>query len=484
MAKILVVDDEAGMRRILDVNLRRDGHVVVQAQGCLEALDLLKRDDFDVVLTDQKMPDGSGLEVLHAALEDDPTTSVIFLTAVATLELAVESMRDGAFDFLTKPFVPDVVRAAIRRAAERTALLRENAVLKTTVRKLEGADDILGHSACVRAVRDLISRVAPTNTTVLITGETGTGKELVARAVHRNSLRAGKPFIAINCAAVTESLLESELFGHERGAFTGADKSRAGLFEAADEGTLFLDEVAEMSPAAQAKLLRVLADGEIQRVGSTATRRVDVRVLAATHRDLKDRVKKALFREDLYYRLAVLPIELAPLRERPEDIGEICRSLCLRIAEEMKTPARQLSPAALEKLSRYAFPGNVRELRNLLERALILGKSPELEPEDFILEAPHPVLQASSAHAEVEALAAQLPADLDLRETMMRMEKSLIARALELAKGVQAEAARRLGLSRSDLGYKVGKYSLTGWVGEKATNSAADRQSSVPPVLP
>jgi len=249
MAKVLIVDDEPGMRRILTVNLHRDSHVVVEASGATEAVALMGQEDFDVVVTDHKMPDGSGLDVLRAAQEDDPTTSVIFLTAVGTLELAVESMRQGAFDFLTKPFIPDVVRAAIRRASQHTALLRENAVLKKEMRKLEGADDILGHCPEVQAVRDIVARVAGTNSTVLITGETGTGKELVARAIHRNSLRAHKPFIAINCAAVTETLLESELFGHERGAFTGADRARGGLFEAAHEGTLFLDEVAEMSAA-------------------------------------------------------------------------------------------------------------------------------------------------------------------------------------------------------------------------------------------
>ena len=383
MAKILIVDDEQGMRRILNVNLRRDSHVVVEASGAMEALALIKREDFDVILTDQKMPDGSGLDVIQAAHDDDPTTSVIFLTAVGTLELAVESMRRGAFDFLSKPFDPDVVRATVHRASERTALLRENAVLKTTVRKLEGADDIRGSGPAICTVRDFIARVAPTNSTVLITGETGTGKELVARAIHRNSSRSGKPFIAINCAAVTETLLESELFGHERGAFTGADRSSPGLFEAAHEGTVFLDEVAEMSPAAQAKLLRVLADGEIQRVGSAVTRRVDVRVLAATHRNLEERVKDGRFRQDLYYRLAVVPVNLPPLRERPEDIVELCESLILRIAAEMKIRGKRLTPAAIEKLCGYPFPGNIRELRNLLERALILGKSAELQPEDF-----------------------------------------------------------------------------------------------------
>lgn len=461
MGRVLIVDDEPGMRRILVTNLRRDGHVAVEASGASEAKALLVKDEYDVVLTDQKMPDGSGLDVLNAAHEDDSTTSVIFLTAVGTLELAVESMRQGAFDFLTKPFVPDVVRSAVNRACERTALLRENAVLRTTVKKLEGTDEILGNSPGIRAAREMVARVAPTNSTVLITGETGTGKELVARAIHRNSARARNPFIAINCAAVTESLLESELFGHEKGAFTGADKARAGLFEAAHEGTLFLDEVAEMSPAAQAKLLRVLADGEIQRVGSTATRRVDVRVLAATHRNLQEYVQKGKFREDLYYRLAVLLIHLPPLRERKEDLGDLCRMLSVRIAADIKVKARPLSAAAEARLVGYAFPGNVRELRNLLERALILGQGMELQPEDFPLQpAVAPASPSLDRRLSVEDMAAQLPPHLDLRETLMRFERALILRALDSADGVQAEAARRLGVSRSDLGYKVGKYSI------------------------
>jgi DNA-binding NtrC family response regulator len=462
MAKVLIVDDEPGIRRILAVNLRRDSHVVVEAPGATEAIRLLGAQEFDVVVADQKMPDGSGLDVLRAAQEDDPTTSVIFLTAVGTLELAVESMRQGAFDFLTKPFAPDVVRAAIRRASEHTALVRENAVLKKQMRKLEGADDILGNSSAIRAVRDVVARVAGTNSTVLITGETGTGKELVARAVHRNSQRAHKPFIAINCAAVSETLLESELFGHERGAFTGADKARGGLFEAAHEGTLFLDEVGEMSAAAQAKLLRVLASGEIQRVGSTATRKVDVRVLAATHRDLAVRVREGLFREDLYYRLAVVPVHLPPLREREDDLDELATTLCLKIAEEMKVPARPISADALAKLKTYGFPGNIRELRNLLERALILGQHEQLQPEDFHLHAPLAATRKLEGELTIEELAALLPKRLDLREVMARFERSLLERALELTNGVQAEAARHLEISRSDLGYKVTKYALTG----------------------
>ena len=461
MAKVLIVDDEPGMRRILTVNLRRDSHVVVEASGAIEALALMDREDFDVVVTDHKMPAGSGLDVLRAVQDDDPTTSVIFLTAVGTLELAVESMRQGAFDFITKPFIPDVVRAAIRRASQHTSLLRENAVLKKEMRKLEGADDILGHCPEIQAVRDIIARVAGTSTTVMVTGETGTGKELVARAIHRNSQRAHKPFIALNCAAVTETLLESELFGHERGAFTGADKARSGLFEAAHEGTLFLDEVAEMSAAAQAKLLRVLASGEIQRVGSTATRKVDVRVLTATHRDLQERIRGGLFREDLYYRLAVVPVHLPPLRERGDDLVELCANLCLHIAEEMKVPSRPISAEALAKLKTYAFPGNIRELRNLLERALILGQHPELQPQDFHLQAFAAPARSTDGELAVEQLAAMLPKRLDLREVMARFERSLLERALEMTNGVQAEAARYLEISRSDLGYKVTKYALS-----------------------
>jgi two-component system response regulator HydG len=459
MSNVLIVDDEPSMRRIVKANLRQGSHIVVEASSPSEAISLLVKEDFDVVLTDQKMPGGSGLDVLRAVQESDPTTSVIFLTAVGTVELAVESMRQGAFDFLTKPYVLDVMLATIRRACERTALLRENAVLRTTVRKLEGADEIIGESKGIRAVREMISRVAQANSTVLITGETGTGKELVARAIHRTSPRANRPFIAINCAAVTETLLESELFGHERGAFTGADKARNGLFEAAHEGTLFLDEVAETSPAAQAKLLRVLANGEIQRVGSTTPRKVDVRVLAATHRDLHARVHAGQFREDLYYRLAVVPIQLPPLRERKEDIEVLCQMLCTRIAKEMKVPGKPLSPGAVARLRSYAFPGNIRELANLLERALILGQHAELQPEDFPLQAGGPPASRVGTEVTIEQIALQLPEQLDLREALAKLERSLIERALNASGGVQAEAARRLGLSRSDFGYKVGKYS-------------------------
>ncbi len=472
MGKVLIVDDEPSMRRILAANLRLDSHIVVEAAGALDATAILAREDFDVVLTDQKMPDGNGLDVLQAAKQGDPTTSVIFLTAVGTLELAVESMKEGAFDFLTKPFVPDAVRAAVKRACEHSALLRENAVLRTAVLQMEGSDEIFGESEGIRAVRETIALVAPKDTTVLITGDTGTGKELVARAVHRNSRRAQRAFIAINCASVSETLIESELFGHERGAFTGAEKTRIGLFESADGGTLFLDEAGELSAAAQAKLLRVLADGEIQRVGSTKTRHVDVRVVAATHRNLMDCVRAGSFREDLYYRLAVVPIHLPPLRDRLEDIPGLCDILSARIAREAKIPQRRLSEAAIAKLTQYHFPGNIRELRNLLERAHILGQHPQLQPEDFPLSIASAEGPKTEARMDAGQLAARLPEHLDLRETLARIELALIERALTATDGVQAEAARRLNLSRSDLGYKVGKYALHDkGMGDESTES-------------
>lgn len=456
MGRLLIVDDEPNLRRVLSADLRLDGHTVEEANGVNAAFPLLADREFDVVITDQKMPDGDGLKVLSTAHENDSSLAVIFLTAVPTIELAVESMRQGAFDFITKPFNPEVVRATVRRACERTSLLRENRLLKSTVGTLQGGDTIFGNSAGIGQVREQIARVAPTDATVLIVGETGTGKELVARAIHRNSRRSQKPLVAVNCAAFTETLLEAELFGHERGAFTGADRSRQGLFEAANGGTLFLDEAGEMSASAQAKLLRVLVDGKLLRVGSTQPRTVDVRVLAATHRNLEERVEQGLFRQDLYYRLAVVPIRIPPLRERKEDIPGLCDVLSAQIAKDLKVRPKRMSPEALRKILTYAFPGNIRELRNILERAHILGLGDEIAADELPVDAttrselPHQV--------ELQEWVRSLPLSLDLRNTLTEIEKSLIERALQRANGVQAEAARMLGLSRSDMGYKVAKY--------------------------
>jgi DNA-binding NtrC family response regulator len=462
MARILLVDDEPNMRRILASNLRQDKHEIWEASGVEEARRSLAANDYDVVFTDQKMPDGEGLAVLATAHEADATLSVIFLTAVASIELAVESMRHGAFDFLTKPFQPDVVRATARRAAERTRLLRENELLKDAVVRLEGTSEIYGESAAIREVREKIARVAPTNATVLITGETGTGKELVALAIHRNSPRASKPFVAVNCAAFTETLLESELFGHEKGAFTGADRTRQGLFEAAHEGTLFLDEAGEMSPAAQAKLLRILTDGQLLRVGSTRPRTVDVRVLVATHRNLEQRVREGTFREDLFYRLAVVPIHLAPLRSRREDIPGLCEIISRQVALELKLPTRTISPQAVEALQGYAFPGNVRELKNLLERAYILSEQGEIGVQDFPV--PQGAAMAAAAHGNshgvIQRAASSAGDSFDLTALLEQAEKELIVRTLSATGGAQAEAARRMGLSRSALAYKLNKYGI------------------------
>ena len=447
------------MRRILASNLRLDQHQIWEAGGVEEALHSLAANDFDVVITDQKMPDGDGLTVLASAQENDPTLAVILLTAVATIELAVDSMRKGAFDFLTKPFQPEVVRATVRRACERTRLFRENILLKDAVVRLEGTSEIYGDSPAVLEVRDRIARVAPTHATVLITGETGTGKELVALAIHRNSPRATKPFVAVNCAAFTETLLESELFGHEKGAFTGADRQRLGLFEAAHEGTLFLDEAGEMSLAAQAKLLRVLTDGQVLRVGSTRPRRVDVRVLVATHRNLEQRVKEGTFREDLFYRLAVVPIHIPPLRDRRDDISGLSDVFCHQVATELKMPRRRLTPEALEKLQEYRFPGNLRELRNLIERAYILTSNQEIGADDLPL-AQKEAVPANGNGSLPAGLSIPFAPSFDLTGVLESAEKELIVRTLNSTNGAQAEAARRMGLSRSALAYKLTKYGI------------------------
>ena len=459
MGRVLLVDDEPNMRRILASNLRQDQHQIWEAGGVAEAQKILAANDFDVVITDQKMPDGDGLTVLGSAHENDPTLPVILLTAVASIELAVESMRKGAFDFLTKPFQPEVVSATVQRACERTRLLRENILLKDAVIRLEGASEIYGQSSAMQDVRERIARVAPTPATVLITGETGTGKEVVARAIHRNSPRAPKPFVAVNCAAFTETLLETELFGHEKGAFTGADRQRQGLFEAAHEGTLFLDEAGEMSLAAQAKLLRVLTDGQLLRVGSTRPRRVDVRVLVATHRNLEQRVKEGLFREDLFYRLAVVPIHLPPLRERREDIAGLSGMFCHQVGTELKIPQREMTREALEKLQQYRFPGNLRELKNLIERAYILGSGPQIGPDDLPL-GRHEEVKNGNGSVHAGQLAFPLADSFDLTGVLEKAEKELILRTLTSTRGAQAEAARRMGLSRSALAYKLNKYGI------------------------
>src|SRR5580704_4333089 len=463
MGKILIVDDEPHLRRILTSNLNHGGHEVIEASGVSEARRALTEGRFDAVITDQKMGDGEGLDVLAAAHETDCALSVVFLTAFATIELAVESMRRGSFDFITKPFVPEVLLASAGRAVEHTRLLRENGMLRDAVLRLEGSAEITGRSAAIGELRQKIARVALTNVTVLISGETGTGKELVARAVHNSSGRASKPLVAVNCAAFTDTLLESELFGHERGAFTGADRAREGLFEAAHEGTLFLDEAAEMSLPAQAKLLRVLTDGLVTRVGSTKPRYTDVRLLAATNRDLKRRVQEGRFREDLYYRLAVVPLTVPALRDHRDDIPELCALFLAQAVRDLKTSPRRISTEAIGVLLSYNFPGNIRELRNLIERACILSGQEEIIPENFPVSTPRSlngVMTRSSAELTPDQLAEMIPATHSLRDFLASLEKAVIQRALITTDGAQAEVARRLGMSRSDLSYKLGKHRI------------------------
>jgi len=457
MARVLIVEDEPNMRKVLSANLRQDGHVLVEAATVKEGLRAVNGNDFEVVLLDQKLPDGEGSEVFKAIQQSEPSTAVVMLTAYGTVELAVGAMRSGAFDFLTKPFSSDNLRAVVHRAAEWSLLQRENHLLRNTVDRLEGQSEIRGTSTSVAKLRELISRVGPTDATVLITGETGTGKELVARAIHRNSTRANKPLISVNCAAFSETLLESELFGHERGAFTGADRTRHGLFEAAHQGTLFLDEAGEMSAAAQAKLLRVLAEGKITRVGSTVARDVDVRVLTATHRDLRKEVQEGRFRQDLYYRLAIVPIAVPPLRERITDIPEIAEYLLREITSDLKTTKRTLHPDALQQLMSYSFPGNVRELRNLLERACILTSGQEI----LWFDLPEVLQDETGAESGPPVFnGASLPEEFHLRSTLASWERTIIEQTLTKTNGSKTEAARRLGLSKSDLSYKLSKYGL------------------------
>ncbi|PYX84023.1 MAG: hypothetical protein DMG70_08140 [Acidobacteria bacterium] len=465
MGRILIVDDEPNMRQTVASNLRQDGHEISEAVSVDEARSNLLANDFDAVLTRQPMPDGEGLTVLDAARENDPSLSVVLLTAVASLELAVEGLGQGAFDFLTMPFQLEVLRATARRACEHTALRRKNLLLTETVARLEGGAELYGEGPAVREVREKIARIAPTNAPVLITGETGTGKELVARAIHRNSPRASRPFLALNCAASAETLLENELFAHQKGAFAGAGRASQGLVEAANEGTLFLDEAGEISPATQAKLLCIIAEGRLPRVGSAKPRVVNVRVLVATRRDLPQRVRDGLFREDLYYRLAAEPIHVPPLRERLEDIPGLCDWLSRQVATELRLPVRAISGEAVDNLKRYHFPGNVRELKNLIERAYILSRNQEIGPEDFPL-AQGVALGANpgvnSGRAVDVVRMEKLPQPFDLSAFLDQTEKDLIVRTLASTGGAQAEAARRLGLSRSALAYKLTKYGIRG----------------------
>jgi two-component system, NtrC family, response regulator PilR len=450
--KILVVDDEPGIRQMLQILFRREGFEVVCAPGFRAALEAVERSPqpFPVVLTDLSMPDGSGLDVIAAAKRRNPSTEVILITAHSTLENAISAMRSGAYDFVTKPFQPTELAALVEKALEKQELVLENQRLRAQVTGVES--ELIGRSAAMRQVLDLVERIAPTRTTVLITGESGTGKERVARALHRASERSDKPFLVVNCGALPEALMESELFGHEKGAFTGAAAKHRGLFRDADGGTVMLDEVGELPASLQVKLLRVLQERVVRPVGATGELPVDVRLIAATNRDIESDVAEGTFRQDLYYRLNVIRLVLPPLRERRDDIPLLAERFLRRFAAEMGKDVVGLTPDALRALERYAFPGNVRELENVVERAVALAGSRAIGLGDL------PPDVSGAAGAPGSALLTLPESGLDLDEVIHEAERRLLLAALERTGGVRTAAAKLLGITFRSLRYRLAKH--------------------------
>ncbi|HLU25555.1 MAG TPA: sigma-54 dependent transcriptional regulator [Longimicrobiales bacterium] len=449
MARILVVDDEEGIRRVLRQLLEYEGHEVRVAGGGAEALEIFAEMRPDLTFLDVKMARMDGLEVLGRMRELDPTAVVVMISGHGTIETAVEATRRGAYDFLEKPLDTDRILLTIRNALRHRGLAEENARLRG---QIESRYEIVGSSFAIRAVLDRIEKVGPTDARVLITGENGTGKELVARALHRLSTRADGPFVEVNCAAIPAELIESELFGHVKGSFTGAHADRAGKFEQANGGTLFLDEVGDMSLAAQAKVLRALQEGVVTRVGGERPLRVDVRVIAATNKDLEREIEAGRFREDLYFRLNVVPIHVPPLRERREDIPMLIWHFVDLAVQQQRLPPRTFTPEAIERLTRLDWPGNVRELRNTVERLLILGRGPEITAADVDRLVAGP--QAAGT----------LPADLLSARTFAdfkdRAERAFILAKLREFEWNVSETARAIEMPRSNLYKKIEKYGL------------------------
>jgi len=449
--QVLIVDDEPLIRWSLAERLRGDGYGIIEAGTAAEAI---QRADHgvDLVLLDYRLPDEDGIVVLRHVREVDPDTLVIMLTAHKNVETVVEAMRAGAFDYATKPFDLDDVALRVARAMETTRLRRELRTLRASLSKPFGIDSIIGESDVMQRVKSLVRKVASSpGSTVLITGDSGTGKDLVAKVIHYCSSRAGHPFLNITCSALPEALLESEMFGHERGAFTDARQQKRGLIEQADEGTVFLDEIAEMAPALQAKLLRVLEDKAFRRVGGQSDVHVDVRVIAATNQDLEEAVKKGSFREDLYYRLNVLRVEMPSVRMRGDDISLLAQHFVETYSQEFHRPIRGLSRATESAFRSYHWPGNVRELRNLIERAVLLSEREVLEPSDF------DTLRPDRARSGSGNGVFDLPAEGIHLETV---EKSFVVQALERTGGNQTKAAALLGLHRDQIRYRVEKFGL------------------------
>lgn len=457
MHTILIVDDEPNYQIVLAELLKDEGYEVFTADSGKAGLPIVYSTDLDMVISDMKMPGMDGIEFLAKIKEYNRELPVILITAYAEVEKAVEAMRLGAFTYLAKPFSNQQLLASVTKAVEHYGLVREIRRLRAEATPRSGFGGMIGKSPSMRAVYQLIEKVAPTPSSVLITGESGTGKELVARAIHNLSPRKDAPFISVNCAALSEHLLESELFGHEKGAFTDAVVMRKGRFELADTGTLFLDEIGEMPPQLQAKLLRVLQDKSFERVGGSVTQNVDVRILAATNKDLKDEVDKAHFREDLYYRLNVIHIHLTPLRERVDDIPPLVTHFIEKNSRNLGKEL-DLSPEALRLLVSLPWEGNVRELENTIERAAILCNGNRIEPEDVQPDSSE-LVSAQEWSTGLE-LSQFIPDNLSLAEVLNGIEEKLVRKALDDNFYVQARAAEQLGITKSLLQYKMKKYNL------------------------
>jgi two-component system response regulator PilR (NtrC family) len=455
--KILIVDDERSMREVLSIMLKRAGYAVSVAADGEEAVAQIGKEIFDLVITDLKMPKVGGLEVLKAVKESSPETVVLVITAFASTESAVEAMKRGAYDYLTKPFQVDEVQLIIRNALEKRRLTTENILLKREMASQSSFAQLIGQSEAMQKVFEMVRRVADSRSNVLICGESGTGKELVARAIHYNSARSRMPFVSVNCSALPEPLLESELFGHMKGSFTGAVANKAGLFEVANGGTIFLDEIGETTPATQVKLLRVIQEREFRRVGGIKSVQVDVRIVAATNKDLEKAVAEGSFREDLYYRLDVIPIQLPPLRLRTGDIPLLAQHFLERFSKASGRPVPTLSQEAMHALLEHEWRGNVRELENLIERVVAFASGSVISDEEI----------RGWLHRPPTAPPSAMPTDLppeglDLEELINRIEKELLLKALERARWVKKKAAKLLKLNARSFRYRLEKYAIKG----------------------
>ena len=453
--KILVADDEQSMREFLDIMLKKEGYKVSLASNGEEVAKLVDNDLFDLVLLDIRMPKLDGISALKKIKSNAPETIVIMITAYASADTAIKAMKEGAYDYITKPFKVEEIKLIIKNALEKKNLQKENILLKQVVRDRFHFGNIIGQSPKMVTLYDLLEKVSPTKTNILITGESGTGKELVAKAIHYNSPRKEKPFVTLNCGAIPESLIESELFGHMKGAFTDAIATKKGLFEVADEGTIFLDEISELPLLMQVKLLRVLQDREFKRVGGTEDIRVDVRIIAATNKDLEEAVKEKRFREDLFYRLNVIQIKLPPLRDRKEDIQPLANHFLKKYSQELSKAISKISPEALQILLNYEYPGNVRELQNIIERAVALEGSEELTPHNL------------SSYLSEQPLLKKGPIDIeipnegiDLEKIVEDLERSLLLKALDRTKGIKKKAAELLHINFRSMRYRLEKYGL------------------------